>query len=156
MRGSRIAFGAGVVACVAIGVGIVVSSANPVVCTAIGYVPVVVVDTAHIDGAVDVRVCLRDECDLALPGRSSYSVTEATPSVTSPDPRQPLRASRQDAAEPDHWTVLTDGTARRARVVALDATGSTLASADERLHWVRVGGTEQCGGPREARVVLDA
>jgi hypothetical protein len=154
MRGSRIVLGVGVLACAAVAVGIVVSSANPVVCSAIGYVPVVVVDTAGVDEVADVRVCLRDACDLALPGRSSYSAAEVTPSATQPDPREPLNASRPDESEPDHWTVFTEGQPRTARVIALDAEGRTLADATTRLHWVRVGGTEQCGGPMQARVVL--
>ena len=41
-------------------------------------------------------------------------------------------------------------------VTVLDAEGARLAQVDVDLDWVRVGGTEECGGPLEATVNVPA
>ena len=41
-------------------------------------------------------------------------------------------------------------------VTVLDARGTPLARVDAEPDWVRVGGTEECGGPSEATVVVPA
>ena len=41
-------------------------------------------------------------------------------------------------------------------VTVLDPDGEALATHEARLDWVRVGGTEECGGPSEAEVVVPA
>ena len=40
-------------------------------------------------------------------------------------------------------------------VTVLDAQGEVLAEREADLDWRRVGGTEECGGPGEATVVVD-
>jgi hypothetical protein len=60
--------------------------------------------------------------------------------------------------------VLADGTARfvwfgdgnSVLVTVLGVDGTLLAEVDADLDWVRVGGTEECGGPREATVTVPA
>jgi len=41
-------------------------------------------------------------------------------------------------------------------ITVLDADGATLAEVETDLDWVRVGGSEECGGPSEASVVVPA
>jgi hypothetical protein len=41
-------------------------------------------------------------------------------------------------------------------VTVLGPDGAVLAEVDADLHWVRVGGSEECGGPHEARVTVPA
>ena len=41
-------------------------------------------------------------------------------------------------------------------VTVLGADGGTLAEVEADLDWVRVGGSEECGGPGEASVVVPA
>lgn len=36
----------------------------------------------------------------------------------------------------------------------LDASGAQLAEVTAAVNWERVGGSAQCGGPREARITL--
>ncbi|WP_299168467.1 hypothetical protein [uncultured Arthrobacter sp.] len=53
--------------------------------------------------------------------------------------------------ESDRWRIDVGMSApEQVTLRALDADGDVLAEEDFPLEWVRVGGSEQCGGPGEA------
>ncbi|MGN8049480.1 hypothetical protein ACTJKO_07280 [Curtobacterium sp. 22159] len=56
----------------------------------------------------------------------------------------------------DVWNVqATTGIESHGRVALLDADGQVLVQRDVDLEWVRHGGSEQCGGPSTAQVVVE-
>lgn len=105
-----------------------------------------------------VQGCVEDVCSEFVQVRIA---TDAPIETVTPDagagsssgtstPRQisPYSASRVDG---DSWTVQFGMTTPdNVTVRALDADGAVLAEEDFAVDWVRVGGSERCGGPGEA------
>ncbi|MET3635702.1 MULTISPECIES: hypothetical protein [Curtobacterium] len=54
----------------------------------------------------------------------------------------------------DVWSVPTTGTDERGRVAVIGADDRVLVERDVRFTWVWHGGSEQCGGPSTAQVVV--
>ncbi len=119
-------------------------------------------------GVAGVVVCLGADC---TPGGSSPPALptapgDATPGgppvgVPSPDASVPMDEDAHSLVFPtatpdgDVWSVPTTmGADPRGRVAVLGADDLVLVERDVRFTWVRHGGSEQCGGPSTARVVV--
>jgi len=130
-------------------------------CTAIGWANTL---TVTLDGGTAdvslVQLCIDDECSAPAPSEP-YS-NEPAPSeilgpedfeTYTPDPRVklPYFASKIN----DHsWKIaLSMSSPDKVTLRAFSASGILLAEEDVTLSWVRVGGSERCGGPEEAAPV---
>ena len=131
-------------------------------CTAIGWANTL---TVTLDGGTAdvslVQLCIDDECSTPAPSQP-YS-NEPAPSdilgpedleTYTPDPRAvklPYFASKIN----DHsWEIdLSMSSPDKVTLRAFSASGIVLAEEDVTLNWVRVGGSERCGGPEEAAPV---
>ena len=119
------------------------SGCGPVVaCPAIGYLATLTVRVEGDLGRIgEVRLCIEEAC---TPGAdpSSLPVPLSTVSLQAHDP---------GSAE-WRFTMMPSSSGFTVRV--LDTAGSTLVDTAADADWVRVGGTEQCGGPTEATVTV--
>lgn len=145
---------------------------GPTACTAMGWSDTVLVEVPGsadpASGVVDVVVCQGTGC---TPGEPSPPVLPTVPGDATPG-APPVGAPSSDALGPtdddvrslvfptatpdgDVWSVpTTTGTDDRGRVAVLGVEGRVLVERDVRFTWVRHGGSEQCGGPSTARVVV--
>jgi hypothetical protein len=138
------------------------------VCPAIGWSNSLTVRLADDWAAgeprsVTVRCPEGGEC-----GAVSAAVTTLLPQpereMVSPPGTSPLPTSTSVPAPETQATtqVLTDGSATfsldvaEALVVTVSEAGSVLTELTVHPEWVRVGGSEECGGPHEAAVVVPA
>ena len=129
------------------------------VCPAIGWNNTL---TVTLEGATRnvsvVELCADDVC--SAPARSQLSSDQpvrietfnpqhlATPTADPSAIQLPYFASKIDEHS---WEISTGmATPERVTLRALSASGEVLAERDVTLNWVRVGGTERCGGPGEA------
>ncbi|WP_415297627.1 hypothetical protein [Cellulosimicrobium sp. SJTW-1] len=71
------------------------------------------------------------------------------PLPTGPDPQESAVATSRDG---DTWSFTLFSRTDPVGLRALDETGAVLAETEKSVNWVRVGGSEACGGPMEARV----
>lgn len=71
------------------------------------------------------------------------------PLPTGPDAQDPAVAASREG---DTWSFSLFLRTNPVGLRALDETGAVLAETERSVDWVRVGGSEACGGPREARV----
>ncbi|MFD2092456.1 hypothetical protein [Blastococcus deserti] len=120
------------------------SAGGSTVCPAIGWSNALVVELAddwsRLEGG-----SLRIECS----SRCGYLIHEDGPSTDEDALTVPLGRGRE--------VFQLDMTAPDAVVVTvLAADGTELAEVDADLDWHRVGGSEDCGGPHEATVVVPA
>lgn len=107
-------------------------------CTAIGWSNAVVVEVA--DDGVDVSTV--EVCDER--GCSNEPSPDGVTGFSSPQKTdEGWVFNLQDMSTPDELVVR-----------ALDAEGSVLREITVAPEWKRIGGSEQCGGPGEARVSL--
>ena len=144
---------------------------GPTACTAIGWSNTVAVEIPGsadpASGVVGVTVCQGAGC---TPGEPSPPVLPTAPGDATPG-AAPVGPPSSDALSPtgdaarslvfptatpdgDVWSVPTTGTDDRGRLVVLGADDRVLVERDVRFTWVRQGGSEQCGGPSTAQVVV--
>lgn len=145
---------------------------GPTACTAIGWSNTVAVEIPGsadpASGVVGVTVCQGADC---TPGEPSPPVQPTAPGDATPG-APPVGAPSTDALGPmddtarslvfptatpdgDVWSVpTTTGTDDLGRVAVLGADDRVLVERDVRFTWVRHGGSEQCGGPSTAQVVV--
>ncbi|SIQ87915.1 hypothetical protein SAMN05518682_0043 [Cellulosimicrobium aquatile] len=71
------------------------------------------------------------------------------PLPTGPDPPESAVATSRDG---DTWSFTLFSRTDPVGLRALDETGAVLAETEKSVNWVRVRGSEACGGPMEARV----
>ncbi|MGY1832959.1 hypothetical protein ACI8AA_21305 [Geodermatophilus sp. SYSU D01180] len=136
----RVLLAAGLAAGCAAGSG----GPGEVVCPAIGWVNAVRVQlTGDWPGPApaSVRVVCEPSCgQVVRPDRDPESRREVTAPLTGTTAGVPTETETPDAAT----------------VTVLAADGGTLAEVGADLDWVRVGGSEECGGPMAATVVVPA
>ncbi|MDM7889401.1 hypothetical protein QUG98_13160 [Curtobacterium sp. RHCJP20] len=119
-------------------------------------------------GVTGVVVCQGADC---APGEPSPPVLPTAPGDATPG-AAPVGPPSSDALSPtgdaarslvlpaatpdgDVWSVpMSAGTGDRGRVAVVGADDRVLVERDARFTWVRHGGSEQCGGPSTARVVV--
>ncbi|MFB6611897.1 hypothetical protein ACFCVO_16330 [Agromyces sp. NPDC056379] len=120
--------------CIAVGGVGCAAGVPPFACTAIGYPSTVEV---VVEGAASADV---DRVAVVTPDGTDESISSVTE----------LDGSR--------WQVdFPTGAPSEVTVEAFTADGARLGSTTTALDWRRVGGTEECGGPREAGpVVIEA
>jgi hypothetical protein len=117
----------------------------PAACPAIGWSNTVTVELAGDWPAVDggsVRLACSSPC-------GCYVRLDEDP---APVVQVPLPLGRSPSVE--FGLLMT--TPASAVVTVLGADGAVLAEVDTDLDWVRVGGSEECGGPHEATVEVPA
>jgi hypothetical protein len=135
------------------------STSSYVDCPAIGWGNTV---TVTLDGAISdvtaVQMCVDDQCSIPAPGRPPTDEPGQVETLGPQDSEtytpipsaweNPYFASQID----DHsWEIaLTMESPEHVTLRALSAIGDVLAEEVVALAWVRVGGSEQCGGPAEA------
>ena len=128
-------------------------------CSAIGWDNTL---TVTLEGRTDdvslVQLCIDDACSTPAPGQP-YSI-EPVPTETlgptdlkknTPDPSAvtlPYFASKIN--ERSWEIVLSMSSPQNVSLRAFSASGTVLADEDVTLTWIRVGGSERCGGPEEA------
>lgn len=112
----------------------------PFACPAIGWSNTLV---AQLDGdtsaVAHVQLCTDDGCA----------------PVEGGDPSGPLGSVQLEAQDAGSWT-FSIGMDRPDQVTVrtLAADGTVLSDTEVAPAWVRVGGSEQCGGPGEATVTV--
>jgi len=131
-------------------------------CPAIGWANTL---TVTLDGETNdvslVQLCIDDEC--STPAPSQLHSDESAPgevlgpeelTTYTPDPRSvelPYFASKINDRS---WEIaLSMSSPENVTLRAFSASGVVLADEDVTLTWVRVGGTERCGGPEESAPV---
>jgi hypothetical protein len=128
----------------------------PVACPAIGYVSTITVNVeGDIAGVDEVKVCTAEGCSEpepvpAPPGPKKTIVPapipEPEPSLAAPTVIPPPFHSRR--TDPDTWVFrVSSGLPERVTVRALASDDVVLAEQEYDLQWVRVDGSDQCGGP---------
>lgn len=139
-------------------------SGESVECPAIGWSNNLLVELeGNVSAVAEVQGCVDGACSQVVQPapQTDAPVEKITPEASggtgnktgqkSHLPSQyfsPYTASRRDG---DSWAVNLDMDApKNVTVRALDADGTVLAEDEYALEWVRVGGSEQCGGPGEA------
>lgn len=115
-------------------------SSPEVLCPAIGYSSTLSVQfSGDTEQLADVVVCGGPDCEEADALQDPGLWTRA---------EQPLTGQGS-------WTAVLFSPGVPLVVRALDAQGGVLLETHVEPEWVRVGGTEECGGPAEAGVVLE-
>jgi hypothetical protein len=129
----------------ALGCGVLLAASlaactTPQACTDVGWRNQLRVHVTGDAAAVDwVTFCDGATCAPPLP---------PTPRPT-PDP---IDSTTRDG---DVWTVRIDmSTPGTGHLGAYDTAGALLVDQPVALHWTRVGGTAECGGPERAQVTL--
>ena len=125
-------------------------------CPAIGYGSSVVVT---LEGAVDevdlVEFCASRVCSTTLQLRTDppLEVIESFPPESpepAPTPQPPVYAAVQVDDRSWEFQILGGPAPERAIIRAISDGDMVLAERQVALEWVRVGGTERCGGPQQA------
>lgn len=137
----------------------------PAVCTTIGYSSTLTVTLAEPRDDVALELCLIDGCtprpvdevpsDAPIePCVDDGCWTQSPAADDGPDVAADGQWVLERGDGLDGWTIsiLSGGDVVAYRLLAAD--GTVLAEGESRPDWVRVGGTEQCGGPTEAELVL--
>lgn len=120
------------------------------VCTTVGYSTVAQIVLAEPREGVSLELCDGESCE---PGQPMM-----------PEEIQPAGTSREPVVDTGIMSIRGDGvTGWSADMLGghpmlgyrvTDASGVVITEGSVEVEWVRVGGTEQCGGPREARIEL--
>jgi len=109
-------------------------------CPAIGYSSLLeVVLTGDTAGVAHLQ--LRDG--------DGDAETWQPPLPTGTDASDPALPTSRDG---DAWTFTVFYPANPIALRALDEAGNVLAQTEKNVDWVRVGGSEACGGPTEGRI----
>lgn len=113
-----------------------------IACPAIGWINEL---TITLDGdlsdVADVKLCIEDDCAPAEGTDIPEELTEVA--FTDQDASTGTWVFTTGMSTPDQFIV---------RVYAAD--GTVLSNTQARPQWVRVGGSEQCGGPGEAALAV--
>lgn len=122
--------------------GLAACSPPGVACPAIGWINEL---TVTLDGNVapvaDVKLCIDEACVPMATG-------------TPPEELAQVGLATQNGTT-DEWVFTTGmSTPERFSVRVYNANGEVLADRDVTAEWVRVGGSEACGGPGEATVTV--
>ncbi|QCR20442.1 hypothetical protein C1N71_14150 [Agrococcus sp. SGAir0287] len=139
------------------------SCSAPLACPTVGYSSTLTVELAEPRDDIALELCVTEGCSPRarddLPADEPIVVCETLDCVTAtPTPDEPARADdgiwMLEGDGVDGWsvTIMTGGEVVAYRLVASD--GVVLDEGEVTPDWERVGGSEQCGGPREAEVVL--
>lgn len=107
-------------------------------CPAIGWMNTLTVEvTGDAARVAHVDLCVADGC--------------------ASDPERPaeLGVVRGTPTGGDTWRFELSGGPEAFSVRVYDATDAVLADAPVQPEWVRVGGTERCGGPHEATLTIE-
>lgn len=135
---------------------LVLSGCAGYACPAVGYIPTLIVE---VHGASDkvaaVQLCNDSGCTPSFPAGTLVSMPTAIPALPmtgsiSNGPNQAPSVGVEHSGP--SWRFSDFIGPQNFTVKLLAADGSVLASTDASPHWLRVGGTEQCGGPQEATV----
>ena len=136
----------------------------PVACPAIGWLNNLLVElegdvsaVAEVQGCVD-GVCSRVVRPPTEPEVPPEIIPPAAPGGTidetgqkSHPPREFFSPYMATPLDEGSWAINLDmDTPESVTVRALAADGTVLIEGEFALEWVRVGGSEQCGGPEEA------
>jgi hypothetical protein len=127
-------------------------------CPAIGWANTL---TVTLDGGTDdvslVQLCIHDECSTPAPGQhpdepAPSEILEPEDLATyTPDPRAVALPYFASKINEHSWEIaLSMSSPENVTLRAFSASGIVLADEDVTLNWVRVGGSERCGGPEEA------
>lgn len=120
-------------------------------CTTIGYSSTAFIELEEPRRGVQLELCDGEGC---RPG-PAMAATEIQPATTTP-----LPAARDTGVMSiigdgvTGWTADFLGGQPTIGWRLLDASGVELAQGTADADWKRVGGTAQCGGPREAMITL--
>ncbi|MFF2832818.1 hypothetical protein ACFVSK_13725 [Cellulosimicrobium cellulans] len=113
-------------------------SSGPRACPAVGYANLLeVVLTGDTGDVAHLQVHEGDE----------HAVWQPSP-ATGPDAAEPSVPPRDG----DTWTFTLFYPPDQVGLRALDEAGEVLAQTEKNVDWVRVGGSEECGGPMEGRI----
>lgn len=158
MRMRRVALAAAVV----VAAGATAACAPlPFACTTIGYSSTLTVTLADPRDDVALELCLAEGCtprpvdEIASDEPIEICQTEACITATPDGSAQGDDGhwALEGGDGLDGWTItIISGDVVGYRLLAAD--GTVLAEGEVEPDWVRVGGSEQCGGPAEAEVVL--
>lgn len=134
----------------------------PTACPAVGYSSTLTVTLAEPHDGVALELCVTQGCTPRalddVPVDEPIEVCDSMECVTaSPQPEASAddgiwMLERGDGVDGWTITIFTGGTAVGYRL--LDPAGAVLDEGEAEPDWVRVGGSEQCGGPSEAEIVL--
>ena len=130
------------VAAVLVLVGVAVAGCTPSACPAIGWGRTLTVELA--DGWP------------AGTGRTVHLECTEPCDVLSLQPRGPGEGPSSPVLGTTATFQPTQGAFESVVVTVLDAEGAELARVEAEPEWVRVGGTEECGGPTESTVTVPA
>jgi hypothetical protein len=132
-------------------VGLGLAACSPAtVCTTIGYPSTARITLAEPRDDVDLEVCAGEGCE---PGPSpGDAAAEPVRSGAPANEDSGIYALRGDGST--GWTADFSGTEDEMGYRLLGADGAAIAEGGVRVEWVRVGGTEECGGPQEAEIEL--
>ena len=118
----------------------------PIACTTIGYSSTLTLRLAEPRDDAILELCVTAGC-------TPRPIDDPTPAA--PDADEGIWSSVDGGGDGVvGWTIsiMTGGPAVVYRVLAAD--GTVIDDGEVEPDWVRVGGSEQCGGPAEAEVVL--
>ncbi|SDH50623.1 hypothetical protein SAMN04489720_1457 [Agrococcus jejuensis] len=116
----------------------------PVACPAVGYFSTLSVTLAEPRDDVALELCLSAGCAPAPLDElaSDEAIADGLFGEASGDGLE-------------GWTIsIMSGGTDAVGYRLLDVAGTVLAEGEVEPEWVRVGGSEQCGGPTEAEIVL--
>lgn len=132
------------------GLGLTACASPGFVCSAVGYPSVAKIALAEPRANVDLELCDGPGC---VPGPPMVPVE-----------MQPPRATVEPLVDTGVFSIVGDGLSGWSAdfvggqsVVGYrltDTLGGVIAEGAVDVDWVRVGGTERCGGPREAEIEL--
>lgn len=135
----------------------------PLVCTTVGYSATLTVTLAEPRGDVELELCLVEGCtprpvDEQVPDQP-IEICETEACITAaPEESEQIAAGGQwmlqEGDGVDGWTISVVGGGDVVAYRLLAADGTVVAEGESRPDWVRVGGSEACGGPHAAEVVL--
>ena len=116
---------------------------GPVACPAIGWMNTLTVEVEQpADQVAKLHLCAGADCEeLDVASGAGGSAPDSL--------------ARFDSRVGDRWVFTLDmGAPDEMTVTALDAAGGVLVEQPVTVDWVRVGGSEQCGGPSEGTATV--
>jgi hypothetical protein len=114
------------------------------------------------DAVDQVRLCVDEACTMEPPAvdeppvvMESFDPEDFTTFIPSPE-QSPVEFGRYaDRVDDNTWSITTfTGAGDEVSLQALGTNGAVLAETVTQLEFIRVGGTEECGGPTRAEVAL--
>jgi hypothetical protein len=145
-------------------VAVLSSCVHSGICPAIGWPSSIEINLSGSTDVVDkVRLCVDEACTMEPPATDeplvvieSLDPRDFSTFTPSPEVIPSEFGSYADQIDQNTWSIpMVTGDGKDVRVQALSADGAVLAEIATDLEFVRVGGTEQCGGPTRAEVELE-